>query len=363
MRSLMARSASDGAPRDPAPSRLGYRFQRLMLTPGFRGSVRIGVPILLILAMAGSWYAKPENRAGFSATIAETKQTFQQRPQFMVQAMNITGADQATMTQIIALLPDSYPVSSFDLDLEAMRRNIEALDQIKSASVRVGQAGALQVRLTPREPVALWRDAGTLRLIDADGVQSGQISARADRLDLPLIAGDGAEDNIGEALALFAAAGPLLDRARGLVRMGERRWDLVLDRDQRILLPAKGAVAALDRVIALDAAQDMLSRDVSVVDMRNADRPTLRMNEEAAAALRRGETTIETNGVGNLWAIFTTANVRCGKCERRRCSGVLLPFWMSVRQRSLVWCCVLTGRKSSVALTVSGHLPVSRSFA
>lgn len=299
MRSLKARTSPETGLRDPAPSRLGYRFQRLMLTPGFRGSVRIGVPILLIAAIASSWYVQPENRAQFIATITETKQKFQQRPQFMVQAMNITGADEQAMTDVVALLPNSFPVSSFDLDLDVIRANIEALDQIKSASVRVGQAGALEVRLTPRVPVALWRDAGTLRLIDADGVQSGEIAARADRLDLPLIAGDGAEDNIAEALAIFASAGPLLDRVRGLVRMGERRWDMVLDRDQRILLPAIEPVRALDRVIALNAAQDMLSRDVAVVDMRNTNRPTLRMNEEAAAALRRGNTTLDTNGVGN----------------------------------------------------------------
>ncbi|WP_296430808.1 cell division protein FtsQ/DivIB [Yoonia sp.] len=299
MRSLMRRPSPVAAPRDPAPSRLGYRFQRLMLTPGFRGAVRIGVPILLIAAIAGSWYIQPENRAQFVETIADTKQTFQQRPQFMIQAMNVTGADASAMTDVVALLPDVFPVSSFDLDLEVMRANIEALDQIKSASVRVGQAGALEVRLTPRVPVAIWRDAGTLRLIDADGVLSGQIAARADRLELPLIAGDGAESNIAEALELFDAAGPLIGRVRGLVRMGERRWDMVLDRDQRIFLPSSGAVGALDRVIALNAAQDMLSRDVAVVDMRNANRPTLRMNQEAAAALRRGNTTTDINEVGN----------------------------------------------------------------
>lgn len=299
MRSLMRRPSPVAAPRDPAPSRLGYRFQRLMLTPGFRGAVRIGVPILLIAAIAGSWYIQPENRAQFVETIADTKQTFQQRPQFMIQAMNVTGADASAMTDVVALLPDVFPVSSFDLDLEVMRANIEALDQIKSASVRVGQAGALEVRLTPRVPVAIWRDVGTLRLIDADGVLSGQIAARADRLELPLIAGDGAESNIAEALELFDAAGPLIGRVRGLVRMGERRWDMVLDCDQRIFLPSSGAVGALDRVIALNAAQDMLSRDVAVVDMRNANRPTLRMNQEAAAALRRGNTTTDINEVGN----------------------------------------------------------------
>jgi cell division protein FtsQ len=299
MRSLIRRTSPDALPRDPAPSRMGYRYQRMMLTPGFRGTVRIGVPILLILIIAGSWYSKPENRAALAATIAETKQSFQERPQFMVQSMNVVGGDLSVLTEVAALLPSEFPVSSFDLDLEKIRADIEALDPIKSASVRVGQGGALDVQLNPRVPVALWRDGTVLRLIDADGVQSGEIMARADRLDLPLIAGDGAEDNISEALRLFAAAGPLIDRVRGLVRMGERRWDMVLEREQRILLPSENPVAALDRVIALNDAQDMLSRDVAVVDMRNTKRPTLRMNEEAAEALRRGNTTISTNEAGN----------------------------------------------------------------
>lgn len=298
MRSLIRRPVADTGPRDPAPSKLGYRYQRLMLTPGFRAAVRIGVPLILIASIAGSWYSKPENRAALAATIAETKQSFQQRPQFMVQSMNIAGGDLASMAEVAAHLPSEFPVSSFDLDLEKIRADIEALDPIKSASVRVGQAGVLEVRLIPRVPVALWRDGATLQLIDADGVISGTIAARAERLDLPLIAGDGAEEALSEALALFATSGPLLERVRGLVRMGERRWDMVLDRDQRILLPAEGPVAALDRVIALNDAQDMLSRDVAVVDMRNAERPTLRMNEEAAAALRRVSTTIN-NGAGN----------------------------------------------------------------
>jgi cell division protein FtsQ len=298
MRRLIRRPAY-AAPHDPAPSKLGYRYQRLLLTPGFRATMRIGVPIALIATIVGTHFSKEENRAAFVAQIESAKQQLQDRPQFMVKAMTITGADQATMVSVIGLLPSDYPVSSFDLDLEETRRAIEALDPVKSASVRVGAAGTLEVRLTPRVPSALWRDGPVLRMIDESGVISGTIASRSERLELPLIAGDGAEQYIQEALALYAAAGPLGPRVRGLVRMGERRWDIVLDREQRILLPGDGAVAALDRVVALNAAQDMLDRDVTVVDMRNADRPTLRMNEEAVAAMRRVNETVSTNGAGN----------------------------------------------------------------
>ncbi|MEM8536826.1 MAG: cell division protein FtsQ/DivIB [Pseudomonadota bacterium] len=299
MRSLTRQADAQNAPRDPAPSRLGYRFQRMMLTPGFRALVRVGVPLLLILSIVGSWYSHAANRQALAQWVDTTKQSFQERPQFLVQSRTLTGGDLAVQAVVAEVLPAAFPVSSFDLDLERIRADVEGLPQVKSASVRVGADATLEVQITPRVPVALWRDGTVLRLIDADGTQSGVIAARVDRPDLPLIAGDGAEAQLTQALALFEAAAPLQDRVRGLVRMGERRWDMVLDRDQRLLLPAEDPLRALQRVIVLDDAQELLARDVAVVDMRNANRPTLRMNEAAAAALRRVTTTPTDNGAGN----------------------------------------------------------------
>lgn len=300
MRPLIRRKQPENGPRDPAPSRFGFRMQRLMLTPGFRATVRIGVPLMLIAAIAGSWYSKPANRVALAQFIADTRESFEQRPQFMVRGVRIEGADATLSAAVEAFLPSQFPVSSFDLDLDGLRAEFEALDPVKSASLRVGQSGLLEIRITPRKAVAVWRDGDTLRLVDDEGIVAGRIDARADRRDLPLIAGDKAADRIGEAMALFATAAPLSGRVRGLVRMGERRWDLVLDRDQRILLPSEGAVAALDRVLALDAARDLLGRDITVVDMRNPQRPTIRLNAEAVTALRRVTTGNDNNNeVGN----------------------------------------------------------------
>ena len=287
MRPLNAMARHRALPRDPAPSKWKYRYQRMMLTPGMRGLIRIGVPLALIAIIVTSWSSHPENRAMAVAKWDEMKQSVQQRPEFMISEMDVTGADEVLKPVILATLPLEFPLSSFELDLEAMRQKVEALDTVRSARVRVGAAGVLNVDVTARVPVALWRDGQDLRLLDADGTFAGFADSRAARLDLPLIAGEGAQDHIAEALALFRNAKPVADRLRGLVRMGDRRWDVVLDRDQRILLPTDNPVAALDRVIVLHQARDMLDRDVAVVDMRNGDRPTLRMNKEAAGAFRR----------------------------------------------------------------------------
>ncbi|SEW21001.1 cell division protein FtsQ [Cognatiyoonia koreensis] len=286
MRSLTARRPVRPI-RDPAPSKWTYKYQRLMLTPLFRSFVRVGTPLVLIAVIAGTWFSKEENRQLMSQSIADAKAQIQHRPEFMVQDMKVNGANHGLTTQIVAALPMEFPVSSFDLDLVAMRETVVALDTVKDAEIRVGEGGALLVDVTPRKPVAVWRAGTTLKLLDGEGIFSGTIPARADRLDLPLIAGDGAEEHIAEALEIFRSTGPLTPRVRGLVRMGERRWDLVLDRNQRILLPETDAFAALDRVIVLGQTHDLLERDVAAVDMRNSTRPIVRMSAEAANALRR----------------------------------------------------------------------------
>ena len=104
-----------------------------------------------------------------------------------------------------------------------------------------------------------------------------------------MIAGDGADVAIDEAMAILDAASPIAGRVRGLVRVGERRWDLVLDRAQRILLPSENPAAAVERLLALDQSEKLLDRDVAAIDFRNQDRPVLRLAPFALNELRRAQ--------------------------------------------------------------------------
>lgn len=287
MRPLTATRRPATPRRDPAPSRWGYRFQRWMLTPALRRLILVGLPVLVVGGALAGWYAKEANRQMVADAIAEARADFQSREEFMVRVMAVDGADDGLVQDIRTVLPVEFPTSSFDLDLEKMRGRVAALPAVADASLRVRPDGVLQVTVEQRQPVAVFRGADGLRLIDAESVLIARIRARADRPDLPLITGDGAREALAEGLTLYDLAGPIRHRMRAVVRMGERRWDVVLDRGQRILLPTETPIRAFERVIALEQAQDLLGRDVSVIDMRNTARPTIRLNEQAVAELRR----------------------------------------------------------------------------
>lgn len=273
--------------RDPAPSKWAYRAQRLMLTPYVRMFLRTGLPMLVLLGGVAIWLSDDGRRQAIVTTLTDLRADFEARPEFRVSLARVEGASDDLAGAVRSRLGLTLPMSSFDIDLEAVRARIEALDAVSRADLRVRSGGVLQVIITERVPVAVWRTEGGLTLLDDTGHRVAGLVSRSDRSDLPLIAGEGADLVTPEALDLIAAAGPLGPRIRGLVRMGERRWDIVLDRDQRVMLPEKNPVQALERLLALDHVQDIMNRDILTVDLRSDHRPILRLTPNALAEARR----------------------------------------------------------------------------
>lgn len=272
--------------RDPAPSRLKYRLERMWLTPLYRRLVRVGLPAFLIAMTAGLWLADEGRRAALSEGLAGLVERVQNREAFQVTMMTIEGASPAVDKALRGMLPVDLPASSFDIDLAALRLQVLQLDAVESIDLRIKPGGILSATVTERQPALLWRHARGIDMLDKSGHRVASVTSRDVRPNLPLIAGDGADLATGEALALIDAAGPILPRLRGLVRKGERRWDVILDKGQKIMLPAEGAVTALEAAIALDHAQDMLGRDISVVDLRDPSRPIVRLGLDARNTLR-----------------------------------------------------------------------------
>lgn len=271
--------------RDPAPSRLAYRMNRLMLTPAFRRFLRYGLPVLIIATAATIWASDVGRRQDAADRIAELRRQIEERPEFMVRMMVVENASDSVSAEVRSRLPIDFPVSSFDLELEDLRKTVEEIDAVAEASVRIRQGGVLEMDIEERRPVVIWRTSEALTLLDGTGHRVAGLEARTDRPELPLIAGEGADAFVPEALGLLSAAHPIRERVRGLLRVSKRRWDVVLDRDQRIQLPEDDPMTALQKVIALDTAQDLLARDISVIDFRNSNRPVIRLTPSAIETL------------------------------------------------------------------------------
>jgi cell division protein FtsQ len=277
---------------DPSPSRIRYRFERLWLKPSVRQFIRLWLP----LGIAGFAILSASNSDAIREAVhskgLQIYNSVAARPELQVTHAVFPGLSDDLQQQILMITGLEFPISSMQMDVAALKIAIESLDAVETAQVQILGAGALEITTVERTPSVVWRDGDVLRLMDNEGNRVADIARRSARGELPLVVGIGAETAIAEAITLVRVSASISDRVRGFVRVGERRWDLVLDRGQTIMLPERGAVSALRRVMALNNAEDLLNRDVVIIDMRNGTRPVLRLTDEAIIELRRLRTTV-----------------------------------------------------------------------
>ena len=272
--------------QDYSPSLMKYRMERIWLTPIYKLLLRTGLPLMIVVAVAGNHLFKQETHAKLVQSIVNARTMIEDRPEFSVKLIEVKGASAVVSRQVREAVSIDFPASSMRLDLVALKARIERVDAVKRADVFL-RNGTLEIQIDERKPALVWRGKSHLELVDTSGEIAGVLINREGYHDLPLIVGAGAQNYADEALAILAAAKPIMDRVRGLRRMGERRWDVMLDRQQIIQLPVKDPVQALERVIALHSARDVLGRDVTVVDMRDGRRPVLRLSVPAVDELYR----------------------------------------------------------------------------
>jgi cell division protein FtsQ len=196
--------------------------------------------------------------------------------------VSLTG-ERKTLTEkdVLAAAGITESTSLLFLDVEEARRRLLQNPWIAEATVRKFYPGHLQIRINEREAFALWQKDGKLSLIAADGAVLGPY-ADSQFATLPLVVGRGAQTRAKTFLALLNRYPALRGEVRASVLIAERRWNLRLKNGMDIRLPELEVERALEALLALDRDKKLLSRDITAVDLRLADRVTVRLSEAAA---------------------------------------------------------------------------------
>ncbi len=266
---------------DPAPSKFKYLLYRNLYKKSKRKYYVIFLIFFLIISIT---ILDLRNHNIFFSFVKGKVSSFEkfvkQRHSFQVNELNIVSKNSELILKINSIINFELPMSSLDIDVNKVKKLVEEINAVKFANVRITPNKVLEIYVKERRPVVVHKKNEIYFLLDKEGVIVDQIFSRKDRYDLPLISGNGVKNKINEALAILIASGPLITRIRGLVRIGERRWDIILDNNQFILLPEKDPIKALKKVESLVANHNIFNKNILGIDLRNSKRPILRLNEE-----------------------------------------------------------------------------------
>lgn len=278
---------------DPAPSRIAYRMMRLMLIPRLRLIFTLGFPSLLIFCATLGLFININVWENISAIKKDLKLAFVERPEFMIKVASIDGSSDELANEIREILPLDFPVSYFDLDIKYLHKVVNEIPAVASAAIKISVGGVLQINVTEKSPAFIWRKDNVMSVIDETGSFIRIANSRVDYPKLPLVVGEAANLAVSEISSLMQANEYFKDHVRAFIRVGERRWDLILENNVRIMLPQREFLAAFDRLMLMNEAGSLLSGRLSNIDMRLVVRPTVRVDTVSVDPLR-------TNSNGDL---------------------------------------------------------------
>lgn len=201
---------------------------------------------------------------------------------FSVNSVSLTGLKELREDEVFAAARIPATAALPFLDVNAIRARLRAVPLIADASVRKLYPDRLAISVVEREAFALWQQDGQVNVVSADGTV---IDALRDErfLKLPHVVGPGANLRAAEYAALLDGAPTLRGKIRAGVLVSERRWTLKMINGIDVKLPEEKPLEALRLLAALDRDNEVLDRDVILVDMRVPGRVAFRLTEEAAA--------------------------------------------------------------------------------
>ncbi|MEM8616998.1 MAG: FtsQ-type POTRA domain-containing protein [Pseudomonadota bacterium] len=172
----------------------------------------------------------------------------------------------ARQVKIAAMVEEGE--NMFRADPHRIRSRIENSRLVANVRVYRLWPDTVMIRADAAEPVALWLDGGTWRVVDSLGRTMPRLKA-TDHGHLIKTVGENALDGVPALETALGAMPGLAERVAIADRISSRRWTLQLTDGPLVHLPPDEALAdSIAHLARLDAATALSHRDVEKIDLR-----------------------------------------------------------------------------------------------
>jgi cell division protein FtsQ len=265
------------AKRRPSPPR---RRPRPMLSPR---AIRLGaIGLAASLVLGGAGWAVASGWAGARLdAIGSGLVEIAADSDLRVRNVLVEGRAETRAADILEALRAERGAPLLAIDVAAAKERLERLPWVKAATVERRLPDTLRVRVEERKAFALWQRGKRLAVIDRDGtvIIQDNLGRFGDR---PLVVGEGAGKRATEIVDLLAADPQLRKAVEAAVLVSERRWNLRLKGGIEVRLPEEGMEQAWAQLARMVREDGLLTRAVTLVDLRQPDKAIVRLTPEAA---------------------------------------------------------------------------------
>lgn len=165
--------------------------------------------------------------------------------------------------------------SIFNIDLWALKQQLENLTWVSHASAERLYPSTLGISIIERKPIALWQDSGKLYLMDEAGdvIKEKYLENYS---DLIILVGSDVPTHAGYFLNTINSEKTLAPLVSSATRVSKRRWDVKLYNGIIVNLPEKNADEAWAYLASTNEESGILESDAKKIDLRIKDKMFVR---------------------------------------------------------------------------------------
>ena len=282
---MSRRASPDGMLVAASPSRFTLFFRRFLVRASQSRAPRYLETAMLAFVLGGAGFVGAVHGGHMPAVrafLGEVGDTLANVGGFRVVESEVRGHNRLRRDDILAQAGVTPTTSVAFFNAAYAREQLKKNPWIADAVIRKFYPSRIEIEVTEREAFALWQRDGKLAIVARDGTVLEEVKDRPEKL--PLVVGEGAAQAAAEFLAVLERFPEIKKQVYGAVLVAQRRWNLRLVNGVDVRLPEGDVDAALMALTALARDQKILSRDISVIDLRISGQVVVRMSDAAAGA-------------------------------------------------------------------------------
>lgn len=248
-------------------------------------SQRVGIrrvsSVALILSFAALFLWGYFHSITLTTSIADGVDALMGRLGFTLEDVVVEGRMRTHKEHILHTLELKRGMPLLSINLPEAKEKLEHLSWIKAVRVERRLPDTLFIRISEKEPVAIWQNQNKTYLVDYDGELLETQEAHKYK-ELLLVTGHQAPKYIGQLLTLLEKFPKIKGRVTAATHLRSTRWDIKLDGQLDIKLPEKETESALEYLLALENHHHLTDQKIMTIDMRLPGQLILRLTPEAS---------------------------------------------------------------------------------
>ena len=268
--------------KDPAPSRLFYKINRLFYKLWFKMLVVTFFLISGALFAIKTLHKNVDLNEEIKFLTKESSDLYKDLTKFSISRIIVQGAQEALKKEITILVQNAATEGFSALNAQALREKIQAINKVEKAFVKFSTDGLVIVSVIERKEAVVFFNNDLYEVLDSNGIILSIKPNYQGLSAFPLLVGKDASKKIEELLSLVNEIGSNKSEVFYYERIGKRRWNIHMKNDLVFKLPENNLSEALELMKTVLNETNKPLRPIVSVDLRNIEKPIIKFKKASS---------------------------------------------------------------------------------